>query len=55
MANGKYKLQLAVIVGASHVLKYKAEHPNATDEEALGYVTKNASEILRKIEEDGEF
>ncbi len=47
---GDEKLQLAVIAGASHALKYKEEHPRTTDREALKFVTEKVDIILREIE-----
>ncbi len=44
------KMIMAVIAGASEALKYKEENFNATDEEALKFVTKKAKEIIRKID-----
>lgn len=46
--DGKKKLRLAIISGASHALKYRERHPSS-DEEVLQYVTREAEQILRKV------
>jgi len=45
-------LRLAIIAGASHALKFKEEHPHATDKEALKHVAERTDIILGEIEED---
>jgi len=47
-----YTLRLAVVAGASRVLKYKEENPHSTDREALKHVTENADSIAKEIEDD---
>ena len=47
--NETNRLKIAVISGASHALQYKREHPNASDEEILQYVTRETSHILDKV------
>ncbi len=42
-------LKIALISGASHALQYKREHPHASDEEVLRYVTKETKNILSKV------
>lgn len=50
--NESQQLKIAVISGASHALSYKQQNPRATDEEVLRYVTREANNILAKIEQE---
>ena len=45
------KLQVALISGASHALKYKEKNPRASEAEILQYVIREASEIINKIDD----
>ncbi len=51
MADENKKLQVVLISGASHALKYKEKNPHATEAEILQYVIREAEEILDKIDE----
>ncbi len=47
----EHKLKRAVIAGAARALKYKERNLRASDQEILKFVTENAEEIVRNIEE----
>ena len=49
---GEYSEKMAVIVGASHALKYKEKHPRAGDKEIIQYITENAEKIIQNIEDE---
>jgi len=44
-------LKIAVISGASHALRYKREHPNASDEETIQHVSREMHNILSQFED----
>ena len=46
------RLKMAIISGAAHALTFKEENPKASEEEVLRHVTKEAKNILEKIDED---
>lgn len=43
------RLQIAVISGASHALKFKKENPYASDEEAIQHVAREMNSIISKV------
>lgn len=45
-----YKLNMAVIAGASEALKFLEENPKAFSRDVLQHVTNNAEQILKKID-----
>ena len=47
--NETNRLKIALISGAAHALQYKREHPHASDEEILQYVTRETHQILLKV------
>ena len=47
-----HRLKLAIISGASHVLKFKSKNPRATDDEAIQHIARETESILRNIDED---
>ena len=47
----KEKMKMAVISGAASALEYKEKHPNASESEVMGYVTKKMPKIIRDVEE----
>ena len=51
MENEK-KFRVAVIAGASHALKYKEQHPRATEQEVLQYISKEAKKIVGEIDDE---
>ena len=44
------ELKMAIIAGASHAMRYKEEHPNASESEVIQAVNREMHEILRKID-----
>ena len=44
------KMKIAVIAGASHALKYKQRHPNASDQEILQFVSQEMNKIIDNID-----
>lgn len=46
----KKMLKMAIIAGASHALKFKRDQRYSTDDEAIQHVTKNANDILSKLD-----
>ena len=46
------KLKMAVVAGASYAMRYKEEHPNASESEVMGFVTKKMVKIIRDLEEE---
>jgi hypothetical protein len=47
----KEKMKMAVVAGASYAIRYKEEHPKATESETMSYVTKSMRKIIRDVEE----
>lgn len=47
------KLKMALISGASHAIKFKELNPEASEQEVLKHITREADDILEKI--DNEF
>ena len=47
----KEKIKMAVISGAASAIRYKEEHPNASESEVMRYVTKRMEKIIRDVEE----
>jgi len=47
----KEKIKMAVVAGAANAIRYKEEHPNASESEIMGYVTKKMPRIIRDLEE----
>ena len=47
--NETNQLKMAVISGASHALKYKRAHSQASDEDVLRQITREMRSILEKI------
>lgn len=45
-------LKIAIISGAGHALNYKRQHPHASDEEALRFVSKEMNSILEKLHKE---
>ena len=52
MTGEKFKLQRAVISGASHAMKFKERNPRASLHEVIKNVTNNVNEIIEKLEEE---
>lgn len=50
MDEEKRVIQMAVIAGASHALKYKNKHWKAEDGEILQHINEKMEEILAKID-----
>ena len=48
----KEKIKMAVISGAASAIRYKEEHPHASESEIMGYVTKKMPKIIKDLEED---
>ena len=48
----KEKVKMAVVAGAAAALEYKESHPNASESEVMGYVTKKMVKIVRDLEEE---
>lgn len=48
----KNKLKMILISGAAHALKYMKENPKSTEQEVIRYITKEAENILKKIDEE---
>ncbi|HLC31417.1 MAG TPA: hypothetical protein VJK51_02015 [Candidatus Nanoarchaeia archaeon] len=46
------KIQMAVISGASHALKFKNANWKATDDEIIRMVSREMDEILKKIDNE---
>ncbi len=45
-------MKMALIAGASEALKFKREHPKASDEEALQHVNRESTGLVTKIGSD---
>ena len=45
-------MKRAVIAGAASALKYKENHPNASESETMSHVTKELGRIISDIEGD---
>ncbi|MDO8517520.1 MAG: hypothetical protein Q7S33_05340 [Nanoarchaeota archaeon] len=43
------KIKMGIISGASHALKYKQKHPEATDHEIIQYVSSESDTILDNL------
>jgi hypothetical protein len=52
METADKKFKMAVISGASHALAFKQKNKRATEEEVIQHVTKEAENILKKIDEE---
>ena len=48
----KKRMKMAIIAGASHAFKFREEHPEATEEQVLQYITREAGKILEGIDEE---
>ena len=48
----KELLKRAIVSGASHALKYRKDRKVTSDEEVIQRVTREASEIIDKIQEE---
>jgi hypothetical protein len=48
----KGMMKMALIAGAAEALKYKREHPRASDEEALQHVNRQSSAIVSTVGTD---
>ena len=46
------RLKMATISGAAHAIQYKEKNPQATEQEIIQHITKNADSILEKIDEE---
>ena len=51
MENEK-KVKLALISGASHAIKYLRENPHASEDDAIQHISREAKQIIAKIEEE---
>ena len=47
-------VKMAVIAGASYALKYKEEHPRASEAEVINYVAGEIKKIIHELEKDWE-
>ena len=45
-------MKMALIAGASEALKFKREHPKASDEEALQHVNRQSTAMVSAIGSD---
>jgi len=51
-SKSKKMVMLALVSGASHALKYKRENRNASDDDAIQHITREAEEILKKLDSE---
>lgn len=52
MAFEDKKTKMALIVGASKAIRYKEEHPEASENEIIQHIIANSDKILAKIDEE---
>lgn len=52
METADKKFKMAVISGASHAIRFKEKNRHASEEEVIQHVTKEAENILTKIDEE---
>jgi len=50
MADIKKKLKMALISGAAHALKFKAENKYTNDDEIIQQVSRDSNSILSKLD-----
>lgn len=50
MSEEEKKARMALIAGAASALRYKDNHPKATEQEIIQHVTNNADDIIGKID-----
>ena len=48
----KKRTKVAIIVGASHALKYKEKNPRASEHEVIQHITKEMDTILDQIDKE---
>ena len=44
------RVKMALIAGAAHALEYKRQHPNASEEDIIQDVSRNADRISKKLD-----
>jgi hypothetical protein len=45
------RLKMAIISGASHALKYKAQNPYSSDDDIIRQINKEIHSIVEKIDQ----
>ena len=48
----KEMVKMAVIAGASYALRYKGEHPRATEAEVMSYVAGETNKIIHELNKE---
>ncbi|MBI2043391.1 hypothetical protein HYT25_03315 [Candidatus Pacearchaeota archaeon] len=48
----KEMVKMAVIAGASYAMRYKEEHPRASETEVLNFVAGETKKIIHELEKD---
>ncbi len=48
----KEMIKMAVITGAASAIKYKEEHPRASESETMSHITREMRKIIRNLEEE---
>lgn len=51
----KKRMKMAIIAGASHAVRFKEKNPGASEEQVIQHITKEAENILSKIDEEEDF
>ncbi len=46
------KLKMALISGAAHAINFKEKNPHASEQEIIQHITREAENILKKIDEE---
>ncbi|HVY01673.1 MAG TPA: hypothetical protein VHA12_02840 [Candidatus Nanoarchaeia archaeon] len=44
------RVKMALIAGAAHALEFKRKHPNASEDDAIQDVSRNADHIAKKLD-----
>jgi hypothetical protein len=50
----KEMVKMAVIAGASYALRYKGEHPMASESEIINFVARETNKIIHELKKDWE-
>lgn len=48
----KEMMKMAVIAGASYAMRYKEEHPRATETDVMNYVAGEIKKIIHELEKE---
>mgnify|MGYP001610965697 CR=1 FL=1 len=48
----KEMIKMAVIAGASFAMRYKEEHPRATESEIMSYVARETNKIIHELKKE---